>query len=375
MLNQKNGITKINTEVAIKRLIKEIEMPKISFILFHVSPVFDFEQVKRLFCEAYPSTVVVGSITQGQITGAGYVEDCLVAMSVYGDDFKVDVAVVENFKEDGLLGNKIIEQSVKRLGLNIKDERLNDKMFGVAYIDGLVGAEEKLGILLNLMFKKPLNLVGGSCGNLTGNKSAMSVGADTYQDAVILVFVKTNKKVYTGSEVIHQPMEKAYCVTDVDMETRVLKELDNRPVTDVYKEALGLTKAELTPSVFAKHPMGKMSKGDTFIASPYQVLGNNHIQIYIRLVVGNIVHIMEPMNAVEVSKQTAKKIQENIAKPKVMFGVSCILRYLQFLEDGQTTRMTEAINDVVPMFGFTSLGEIIGKTPINQTLTYLVIGE
>ena len=376
MLKYKMQSTKDLSEASIKKVVEQIHMEKISFILYFASAKFDFQKVNQIFHKYYPDVTVVGGTSQGELTSEGYSDGNLTAISVYGDDFKVETLVLEEIKRKGMLYKNAVREKVKSFGINLSDPHMKDKFFGISLIDALSVAEEKLSLMLSNAFdEKEIHLVGGSCGCLDTSECYLSCNGEVYQDAAILLLVRTNKKIMVYNENIYEPVGKKHRVTSADISQRIVKNIDGQPAAKVYAKELGVTESQLKDDIFAAHPIGRTIGEKSYIASPVCTVPGEGIKFYIRVMPGSSFRFMQAVDSFKKAQETAAQIKAKVDNPQLIFGFSCILRYIQFLQQNSTQTMYQELRNIAPVFGITTLGEQIGLNPVNQTLTLLAIAD
>ena len=376
MLKFKIESTKDTSTEGIRRLVHQVHMEKISFILFFASTEFNFKQVNELFQNEYFNVPIIGGTSQGELVEEGYSQGNLVALSIYGDDFKIEALVLEEFKRKGMLYKKNVQQKIKDLGIDLKDSHMKEKFFAISLIDGLSSCEEKLSMMLSEAFnEKEINLVGASCGCLNPTECYLSYNGNIYHDAAILLFVRTNKKVVIYNENIYEPIGKKHRVTSADISKRLVKTVDGLPIEKVYAKELGINEKDLGDAIFAVHPIGRIVGEKSYIASPVCLVPGEGIKFYVRVMPGSSFYFMKSENSIDKATETQVYLKEQMSNPQIILAFSCILRYVQFMQQRTTKKMYQQLRDIAPVFGITTLGEQISLTPVNQTLTLLAIEE
>ena len=376
MLKFKMESTKDSSIEGIKKLAHQIHMEKVSFILYFASTEFDFKQVNQVFQNEYSNVLIIGGTSQGELVEEGYSQGNLVALSIYGDDFKVEALVLDEFKRKGMLYKKKVQQKIKDLGINLNDAHMKDKFFAISLIDALSSAEEKLSMVLSEAFnEKDIHLVGASCGCLNPAECYLSYNGTIYQDAAILLFVRTNKKVVIYNENIYEPIGEKHRVTSADISKRLVKTVDGLPIEKIYAKELGISENDLNEAVFAVHPIGRVVGEKSYIASPVCMVPGEGIKFYVRVMPGSSFYFMKSENPIDKAVETQLYVQEQMSNPKIILAFSCILRHIQFSQQNLTQKMYQQLSSIAPVFGITTLGEQISLTPVNQTLTLLAIEE
>ena len=376
MLNYKISSTNKTCKENIKKMALELKQPQISFIVFFASAKFKFEEVNDVFKACYPDHIVLGGTSQGEWADGKYNEGYLTAISIYGDDFKVEPVVLEEISRKGMIYKNKVQAAIEKLGIRLSDSKAIEQFFGLSLLDGMSMAEEKVMTMLGMVFEdKPIRMVGGSCGSLDSAECYLSLNGKVYQDAAILLFVRTNKKIVLYNENIYEPFGATHRITSSRIGERIVQTADNVPMTKLYQQTFNVREQDLDMQLFAKHPIARMQGDKAYIASPVNALNTGAIKFYTRVMPGSSFRFMNAVDPLERAKQTAAYIKENLNNPKLILGFSCILRYIQFKEQNLSRAMYEILNEVAPAYGFTTLGEQIGLTQVNQTLTLLAIED
>lgn len=379
MLNVKRGSsTHTDSYKAALEVVEEINQNNPQIVLFFVSSIYNFQTVHDVFRNHFKNTIVAGCTSQGEITTQlGYGEHSLSALSISSDDLQIAPVLCKNVSKQSMLYKNTIVKAMQSIDLNPSDPRLSKKGFALALIDGLTASEEKVMMMMDYLLKgNSFNLIGGSAGTLDEvGSSYISLNDEIVSDAALLIFIRTNKPFMIYKENIYEPTGDTYLVTHANLRNRTIYEINNRPATEVFAQALNTSPNMLDTNLFASNPIGRLNNNELFIASPFAVQKDGSIQFYSQISNGTPIHFMRKMDASLVAKQTAKQISSTLTRPKLILGFNCILRHLQFKNEKSSKQLFDILDHVAPFCGFTTLGEQYGTEHINQTLTLLALGE
>lgn len=376
MVELSNKFTKIGTEEEVRKIAKEAHLDKVSFVLFFVSEKFDFKMVSKIINEEYPDVPVVGGISTGEINKLGYTDSTITINVIYGDDFEVKPIRLTRLTEKAMVYKRRIRRAINELGLDLNKEGIENKYFAISLIDFSTAQEESLMTMINNTLNgKYWKLAGGSVGNIVTGKSAISINGDIFQDAGVLILVKTNKKVIVNYENIYKPVGKLHRVTAANIAERKGITADGISFAELYAKECNVSLEKLDQELFAKKPIGRLVGDNKYIASPISVNSDGSINFYTRVMTGAPFYFMESDDIIQCTKKTADFIRNSMKKPELIIGFNCILRYFEMQEENVQKEVYSIINQVAPYCGFTTLGEQIDKIQVNQTLTYIVIGE
>lgn len=376
MVKLNNKFTNIGTEEEVRKIAKEARLEKVSFVLFFASEKFDFDMVSRVINEEYPDVPVVGGISTGEINELGYTDSTITINVIYGDDFEVKAIRLTRLTEKAMVYKRRIRRALSELKLDLNEEGIEDKYFAISLIDYSTAQEESLMTMIsNTLKNKYWKLAGGSVGNIVTGKSAVSINGNVLHDAGALILVKTDKKVIVQHENIYKPVGKLHRVTSASIEDRRGITADGIPFAELYAKECNVPVGKLDEKLFSKTPIGRIVGENKYIASPISVNGDGSINFYTRVMTGAPFYFMESDDIIQCTHKTADFIKNSMKKPELIIGFNCILRYLRMQDENVQKDVYSIINGVAPYCGFTTLGEQIDKTQVNQTLTYIVIGE
>lgn len=377
-MDQRFCYTKAMSIESIKDTIRQVKMPKNSFVIFFVSSKYDFKQVAALVQEEFTDTPNIGCISTGEITTEGYVDSTFSIFSIYSPDFKVAPLMLTNLNKHIMLYKRNILETLSDIGVDVRQRNYTNNFFVISLIDAFAKCEERLGTLMRIVFdNNRVNLVGGSAGDTERGVSYVAMNGQVEQDACALLFIKTSKKIMTYNENIYTPKGEMHRVTEADFLTRTVIKADGKPFLDLYSQEIGVPKNKINSDVFAKNPIGRTSEGNTYIASPLCTNPDGSITFYTKVLTGRQFYFMEAANLSEKAKETVQKLNSNFKNIDFVIGFNCILRYLQMKNEHSCLSTYKAITNGTnaPYYGFTTLGEQIGATHANQTLTLIALGD
>lgn len=130
---------------------------------------------------------------------------------------------------------------------------------------------------------------------------------------------------------------------------------------------------ELTPTVFSRNPLMLSFGDEPYVRSIQKWNDDLSLTCYCAIEEGLIVAIGKAEDPVRTLKQAFDKVRETIPEPAVIIGCDCILRRLQFEQEGleQQIGSVMAQNRVI---GFSTYGEQYNGLHVNQTFTGIAIG-
>lgn len=337
-------------------------------IVYFVSSSYDPDAVAAEMQNAFAAVPVFGCTTAGEIVSGKMLEDSIVAMA-FGSDIIEDmkIEVVEGIAagdRDMITG--AFDSFEKYFGAKMASIDF-EKYVGMILADGLSGAEEKLmewiGDLTNVTF------IGGSAGDdLKFQATHLFAEGKAYSDAAILVLIKVAKPFDIVKTQSFRQLAPKLVATKVDEQNRTVLEFNNKPATEAYAEAVGVS-VESAEDYFMKNPLGLMVDGEPFVRSPQQVQGTG-IKFYCQILEGMELSLLESGDIVGDTKAAIEAKRKEMGSITGIVNFHCILRTLELKGEEKTEDYGKVFTDV-PTVGFSTYGEeYLGH--INQTSTMLV---
>ena len=375
MINVKRGFSDLSdSKQAIESVISSIKQSDTKLVMFFASAKYDFELVSKTINAEFLSAEVIGCTTAGEIGPKGFSENSIVAMSIAADDFTPATAVIKDVDFRAMLSKNDILNAISKTGMDVNSPNFKEQGFGIMLIDGMKATEEKMLSGLNSIFDD-FTIVGGSAGD-DGKfqKVYVSANGEVLTNAAVITFIKTSKKFAIYKENIYVPTDIEFKVTKCDMPKRTVYEFNGRPAADVYAEALGIKREDISKN-FQSNPIGRQFGDSIWIASPFQVLDDGSIQFFSQIMPNATVKLLKPINSVEEAKKSVREIKSKVPNPKAVIGFNCILRYMQFKQEGSCPSIYNELSNLGEVIGFNCYGEQYGKYHVNQTFTLITIGE
>lgn len=363
-----------NIEDLIKKLNSRFSNDKSKLIIFFASSCYDFKKLSKEIQKAFIDSKIIGCTTTGELSSqGGFSDNSFVAVSLSGD-IEVKTTFIDKITTVPILFRKNLIKDSQDLGINPNNKKSMENILAITLIDGLRMAEERVLSVINSIFHGELNLIGGSAGDdLAFKQTYICVNGESYTDAAVVAFIKTNKKVKIYKENIFSSQGKKMVITKVDERTRTIKEIDGRPAVTRYAEILGVNKNDLQNHILS-NPIGRVIGDQTYITSIANLDGEN-INCYAQVFENVYVEVLKANDPLEVQKVSIDKIKNEYSSIDMLLCINCILRKLQFKNDGILDDVSNGLKRISEYTGFVSYGEQMGKIHMNQTLTMAVVGR
>ena len=343
--------------------------PTAAFVF--LSAAHDGKALMSALRERYPQTQIAGCTTAGEFVEREDSVGGVAAMALPASTVRAAHGVVAHFERGVAAG---IRDAAKKLSkLAAADLKTLDpkRWVGILLADGMGMKEEEINDALGVAAPQ-LVFVGGSAGDdLAFKQTLIFHNEERSADGVVLLLLDMAVPFTFAKTCSFEPTKHRFTITRADAATRTVYELNGRPATEVYAQAVGTTPDKLGSEVFMSHPVGMMLDGDPWIRSPYQVTEDGGLKFFCRISEGSEVHLMNSTDLVGETREAMQRASKELGgKAGGALAFNCILRRLELDATQAHARFLEAFAGI-PTLGFHTYGEsYLGH--VNQTCTALV---
>jgi hypothetical protein len=167
---------------------------------------------------------------------------------------------------------------------------------------------------------------------------------------------------------------KRMVVTRADPAKRLVFEINGRPAGREFARLVDLNLTELTPQIFATHPVVVRVGGQYFVRSIGMVNPDESLTFFCAIDEGIVLTIAKGVDMVENLEQAFDEVRAKLGEPLLVLGCDCVLRRLETEREDIKDRIGAifAANNVV---GFATYGEQFNSMHVNQTFTGIAIGR
>ncbi|BCN32958.1 FIST signal transduction protein [Anaeromicropila herbilytica] len=317
--------------------------------------LFASDQIVRDLSQYAGENVVLCS-TAGEFTKEGYKEEVIT-----GFTYDRGVASIVELENPSIRNINELRKAYDK----VKD---NKNAFMLLLCNGLAAHEESI-ISTFFFIKDDFKIVGGSSGDYLQFKETLIYIGKKKVDSVA-IFFDCKSRTQLVKENIYKTTEKKLLVTEADPLSRTVYKFDNVPAATKYAQLIGIREEKLADS-FSNHPLGRVIKQNTYIASPMKVNPDKSITFYSQILPNTFVDVLEPADLDNCFHNTINMLE---FKPTFIFSVHCILRSLKFKEEHSWGKLDSKLLQVCKnQSGFISYGEQIYKKHLNQTMVLLAI--
>jgi len=374
-LSIRRGVTRqTDPERAAQDLHAALAQPDITLAVFYCAPSYDLPALAAALKAQFGTTTLIGCTTAGEITPEGYLQNALTGFSVASDDFHVAVSRISLDPFDATA----TEQGADRLLRDLEDEHGTPPSpgdtFGFLLVDGLAMLEERL---VSVIYRhlRGIELVGGSAADSTD-----FVATHIYHDGAfhrniaLLTLVRTSLPFKVFHTQHFENTEQRMVVTRADPAARRVYEINGLPAAREFARLIGLDVQELTPFIFATHPVVVRVGGRYYVRSIAYVHTDGSLQFFCAIANGIVLTVAKGVDMVDNLREAFEEVRASIGPPQLVLGCDCILRRLEVDRDG----LGEAISDIFienNVIGFATYGEQYNAMHVNQTFTGVAIGR
>jgi hypothetical protein len=163
-------------------------------------------------------------------------------------------------------------------------------------------------------------------------------------------------------------------VTKADPERRLVHELNAAPAAAEYARITGFATDQLTPSIFATHPMVVRVGGQNFVRAIQRVNADGSLTFLCAIDEGVVLTVASSIDLLTDLEATFDEIAEEIGTPDLVIAFDCILRGLE-MDQRQMRRAAGRLTSRNNVVGFCTYGEQCGAMHVNQTFSGIAIGS
>ena len=358
---------------AVAELAAQLDPAQAELVVFFASPVYDRAELAAALAEHFSATQVIGCTTAGEFGPAGYGEGTLSGFSFRRGEFSFEVGRLDALQEleidAGTHAMQAAMDSLRGRGLQVDAQHC----FGFLLVDGLSMREEAVVSSLHRPLGE-IHLFGGSAGDDPDFGSTfVYVDGEFRADCATCLLVHTELPFEVFRTQHFVETEARMVITEADPLNRIVTEINGEPAAREYAAQVGLEIEELTPQIFAAHPVLVRVGGETFVRSIAKVNDDESLSFFCAIEPGNVLTVAQGVDLVGSLQRAFDEVRGRIGEPQITIGCDCILRSLESQRDEVREQVAEVLerNQTV---GFATYGEQFDAMHVNQTFTGVVIG-
>ena len=339
-----------------------------------LTPQGTLAEAARRMHEAFPEGVSLG-LESVRIFDCEQLDEGRMMLFLFqkeDPDILADAMLLENISQAPV--QYVLEVQRKVCGLGVAN-------LDTVCLEFCTNSEGKLVTTLTAMLA-PLGvpLFGGSAFHtdaLTDPETRFQVAYQgrVYEDACIALFLKNlHGRVMLFREIFYgvRPGAPMHLATKVDLSTRRLIELDDRPAADVYSEETGIGRGKILEHVLDR-PIGRMLGSEVFVISMRGVEPDGAVDTVKTVNLNDAIYILDSEDYDRIAWETAKRICTTVPHRMFVFTVECFHRYQFYERHGITEQAVQKRAAALgPYYGVISGGEQLRGQNSNQTGLFLV---
>jgi len=359
---------------AVAELHAAIRQPDMAVVLFFCSPAYDLDQIGKAMAEAFPDTLALGCSTAGEITPQGYRTGSLTGLSMSRDICHADAVHMDRLSEFAFShGLDSVREILARMA-KTEGDGFTSRTFAMLMIDGMSSAEDSVLSALHAGLGE-IPLFGGSAGDDLGFlRTWVYKDGAFHSDMAALVLVHTPFPFRVFKTQHFVGSDTKMVITGADPLRRIVTEINAEPAGREFARMLGMEVSELTPMIFATHPVVVRVGGADYVRSIQKVNADGSLSFFCAIDEGLVLSVATTVDPYDNLTQVFEDIRAEIGPPHLIIGCECVLRTLEMERTRIKARMSELLvaNNVV---GFNSYGEQFNAMHVNQTFTGVALGR
>lgn len=357
---------------AAQELYDAIYDPAAAIGIFYCSPSYDLTALGEALRELFGDFPLIGCTTAGEISALGYLEGSLSGVSIGGGGLRAASVRLDGVSAFELSqGDALAQAAMKKLAR--APGAPASGCFGFLLVDGLSMQEEGLVSAIYRNLGGGVPLFGGSAGDGTRFAETHLYHDGAFRrDCAVFTLIES-PFAFTVFKTEHfVASENKMVVTAADPARRIVTEINGEPAAVEYARSVGLQVTELTPLIFASHPVVVSVGGELFVRSIQKVNDDGSVTFFCAIDEGIVLTVANGVDMVANLSAAFAGVKRDIGEPRLILGCDCILRYIETGQTGIRERIAQlmAEHNVV---GFATYGEQFNAMHVNQTFTGVAI--
>ena len=363
-----------NPQQAAEELYADLYQEDASLVVLFCSPKLAGARLAADLKKRFGDTPVIGCTTAGEITPFGYQHGSVTGVSFAAPNFHAAARHIPDIRHFSVADGRHVVRSC--LGeLAEKAPGLPpEQVFALLFIDGLDATEESVVSALHHELG-PIPMFGGSAGDeLDFRTTTILHDGAFHQHGAVLVLVGTIHPFRVFKTEHFTLSQEKMVITAADPVRRIVTEINAEPAAREYARMIGLTREQLTPTVFATHPLVVRIASVPYVRALQKANDDDSLTFFSSIDEGIVLTAATGTDIVEDMTRRFDELRAAIGQPEVVIGCDCILRNLEIKQKGLEQAMAGIFRDN-HVVGFNTYGEQYNAMHVNQTFTGVAIGR
>lgn len=352
---------------AVQEIAAALAGEPLAGVLFFCSPEYSRELLATALQGQF-SCPTIGCTTAGEICSPlGYIENGLVAIGFYAPAFSIRPVLIPSLR-------RYLENPDPSIFFPMTATGTRGR-FALLLIDGMSLLEERVVTQIHHHLGD-IPLIGGSAGDGMNFEETYVFHNGTFHTKAAVVTIISTPLKFKPFQMQHfQPTADKLVVTESDIERRQVYEINGHPAAQEYARAVGTKLEQLTPAVFASHPVMQSVGGEHYVRSIQKANLDQSLTFYCGIQNGAVLSLAKPQSPLADDVQRRfDQIMQELPNAQLLLGCDCILRRLESQQLDQFTHANQILAQF-PFAGFSTYGEQFGGQHMNHTLTGVAIGS
>ncbi|MGB8812308.1 MAG: FIST N-terminal domain-containing protein [Paracoccaceae bacterium] len=357
-----------NISAAAATMIATLGPADPTLVLLFASPSSVLPKLTRALRKSLPAGCrIVGCSSAGELSCQGYRSGTAVAVGFPAASFRVETLFLDELTH---LPVSTWMASLRELLTQFKPNPKR-RLFGVLLVDGLSKQEEVLVATLDAALPHVM-VLGGSAGDgMDFSQTCVISDGEIHRDAAIFCLMETDLEVRDLIFDHFRATETRMIVTSANPAQRSILEINAEPAAEEYARIVGVPQANLSPLVFAGHPLLVHMGGRYFVRAIREQTEDGGLSLMSSIDTGAVMSLGLAEDLTEGFEAMLRALPST---PLLILSFDCILRRLAVEHAGLGT----AIKDIFcryNMAGFNTYGEQHSGMHMNQTFVGLAFLE
>jgi hypothetical protein len=359
--------------MAARELHGKLAGSDLALVLFFCSPEYETPALAAELGRLFSGVLVVGCTTAGEIGCGGYHDNSIVAVSFARPEFEAVGTLLTSLAEIGFgRSSQIVADLRQELYGRLEGQPTNP--FALVLIDSTSRCEDQVMSYLGRALAD-MPIIGGSAGNgMRFERTSVYFDGRFHTDSAVLLLLATTRRIKPFRHQYFVASSKKLVVTGADPARRLVTELDAEPAVEAYARMVGCPVEDLTPMMFATHPLVVRLGAEEYVRSIQKANADGSLNFHCAIDEGLVLTLAEACDFLGRLDDLFDQLRREIGAPEVVIGFDCILNRLQAERDQtklQVSRLLKANN----VIGFSTFGDQFGSMHVNQTFTGIAIGQ
>ena len=358
---------------AARELFAALDQPDIKFAVFYCASDFDLPTLATEMHRCFGDINLVGCTSAGEITPQGYLQGALTGFSIASADMDAVTLAIPLDPFDSASAGQSVADLLGRLGTRDGLPANATDTFAFMLIDGL-SMQEEMAVSCVHQHLQGIELVGGSAADDVRFQSThLYCDGRFHRNVALLSLVRTSLPFLTFRTQHFVKSDTRMVVTRADPVSRIVHEINGKPAAREFARLVGMQIAELTPLIFATHPVVVRIGGQYFVRSIAKVNDDDSLTFFCAIDEGLVFTVARPQDILSSTESKLREIDKELGGIEMVLGFDCVLRRL----DAETRQIRHQIEDIYRRYhvvGFHTYGEQFNAMHLNQTLTGIAFG-